>query len=114
MKLTTAQMLDDGYLAERAKLIDMKRAQDHRAGMPKGGGTIYLTPADERGMMFSYIQSNYMGFGSGVVVPGTGISLQNRGARLHARARAPEPGGLRASARSTPSFPASSRATGSR
>jgi gamma-glutamyltranspeptidase/glutathione hydrolase len=80
MKLTPAQLLDDGYLAERAKLIDMKRAQDHRTGMPKGGGTIYLTTADERGMMFSYIQSNYHGFGSGVVVPGTGISLQNRGA----------------------------------
>ena len=58
----------------------MKRAQDHAAGIPKGGGTVYLTTADERGMMVSFIQSNYMGFGSGVVVPGTGISLQNRGA----------------------------------
>jgi gamma-glutamyltranspeptidase/glutathione hydrolase len=80
MRVTPAQMLDDAYLAERAKKIDMKRAQDVRGGMPKGGGTVYLTTADERGMMFSYIQSNYMGFGSGVVVPGTGISLQNRGA----------------------------------
>jgi gamma-glutamyltranspeptidase/glutathione hydrolase len=80
MQVTTAQMLEAGYLAERARSIDMKRTQEHRAGIPKGGGTIYLTTADERGMMFSYIQSNYMGFGSGVVVPGTGISLQNRGA----------------------------------
>ena len=40
---------------------------------------MYLTAADEIGMMVSYIQSNYTGFGSGVVVPGTGISLQNRG-----------------------------------
>jgi gamma-glutamyltranspeptidase/glutathione hydrolase len=80
MRVTTAQMLDAGYLAERAKTIDMKRTQEHEAGIPKGGGTVYLTTADERGMMFSYIQSNYMGFGSGVVVPGTGISLQNRGA----------------------------------
>jgi gamma-glutamyltranspeptidase/glutathione hydrolase len=40
---------------------------------------VYLTAADESGMMVSYIQSNYAGFGSGVVVPGTGISLQNRG-----------------------------------
>jgi gamma-glutamyltranspeptidase/glutathione hydrolase len=41
---------------------------------------VYLCAADSRGMMVSLIQSNYMGFGSGVVVPGTGISLQNRGA----------------------------------
>ncbi len=81
MELTTAQLLEDTYLADRAKLIDMKRAQEPKTGfIPKGGGTVYLTTADEKGMMFSYIQSNYMGFGSGVVVPGTGISLQNRGA----------------------------------
>jgi gamma-glutamyltranspeptidase / glutathione hydrolase len=80
MEVTPAQMLDDGYLASRAKAIDMKRASDPVAGIPKGGGTIYLTTADERGMMLSFIQSNYMGFGSGVVVPGTGISMQNRGA----------------------------------
>ena len=81
MTLTTAQMLDNAYLAERAKLIDMKKAQVPGSGhVPRDGGTVYLTTADEKGMMFSYIQSNYMGFGSGVVVPGTGISLQNRGA----------------------------------
>jgi gamma-glutamyltranspeptidase/glutathione hydrolase len=80
MEVTPAQMLDDAYLASRAKAIDMKRAADPVAGIPAGGGTIYLTAADERGMMLSFIQSNYMGFGSGVVVPGTGISMQNRGA----------------------------------
>jgi len=80
MQVTPAQMLDDAYLAERARRIDMKRAQEPKAGIPAGGGTVYLTAADERGMMLSFIQSNYMGFGSGVVVPGTGISLQNRGA----------------------------------
>ncbi len=58
----------------------MKRASEPRAGIPPGGGTVYLAAADERGMMVSFIQSNYMGFGSGIVVPGTGISLQNRGA----------------------------------
>jgi gamma-glutamyltranspeptidase/glutathione hydrolase len=58
----------------------MKKAGAPVSGIPDGGGTIYLTTADERGMMFSYIQSNYMGFGSGIVVPGTGISMQNRGA----------------------------------
>jgi gamma-glutamyltranspeptidase / glutathione hydrolase len=72
-------MLDDAYLASRAKLIDMKRAQDFKAGNPVKGGTIYLTAADESGMMVSFIQSNYMGFGSGCVEPRFGISLQNRG-----------------------------------
>ena len=79
MRLTVAQMLDDGYLASRARLIDLKRAQDHGPGHLPQGGTIYLSAADESGMMVSFIQSNYMGFGSGVVVPGYGLSLQNRG-----------------------------------
>jgi gamma-glutamyltranspeptidase/glutathione hydrolase len=79
MQVTPEQMLDDTYLASRAKLIDMKRAQDFGAGNPVKGGTIYLSTADESGMMVSFIQSNYMGFGSGVVVPGYGLSMQNRG-----------------------------------
>jgi len=80
MNVTTAEMLDAEYLKGRAKLIDMKRAQAPSHGIPRDGGTVYLTTADEKGMMLSFIQSNYKGFGSGVVVPGTGISLQNRGA----------------------------------
>jgi len=79
MEVTVEQMLDDAYLASRAKLIDMKRAQDFGAGNPVKGGTIYLSAADENGMMVSFIQSNYMGFGSGCVEPSFGISLQNRG-----------------------------------
>lgn len=79
MAVQVAELLDPGYLAERAKLIDRNRAQDFRAGNPVKGGTIYLTAADENGMMVSFIQSNYHGFGSGVVVPGYGLSLQNRG-----------------------------------
>jgi len=79
MELTPAQMLDRAYLAGRAKLIDRKRAQDFKHGTPPRAGTVYLTAADAGGMMVSLIQSNYMGFGSGIVVPGTGISLQNRG-----------------------------------
>jgi gamma-glutamyltranspeptidase/glutathione hydrolase len=71
--------LDRSYLAERAALIDMKRAGAPGAGMPKTGGTVYLAAADASGTMVSFIQSNYRGFGSGVVVPGTGISLHNRG-----------------------------------
>ncbi len=74
-----AHLLDRDYLASRARLIDTKRAQDFGHGTPARGGTIYLTAADASGMMVSLIQSNFMGFGSGVVVPGTGISLQNRG-----------------------------------
>jgi gamma-glutamyltranspeptidase / glutathione hydrolase len=79
MEVTPEQMLDDAYLAERAKLIDPGKATRFDFGMPKAGGTIYLSAADERGMMVSFIQSNYMGFGSGVVVPEWGIALQNRG-----------------------------------
>ncbi|QEI05848.1 gamma-glutamyltransferase [Pigmentiphaga aceris] len=79
MEVTPEQMLDDAYLDQRARLIDPDRATHFAAGRPAAGGTIYLTAADEQGMMISFIQSNYMGFGSGVVVPGTGISLQNRG-----------------------------------
>jgi gamma-glutamyltranspeptidase/glutathione hydrolase len=73
-------LLDDGYLASRARLIDPNKAQDFGAGAPKNGGTVYLSAADASGMMVSFIQSNYAGFGSGVVVPGTGVALQNRGA----------------------------------
>ena len=79
MAVSAADLLDPGYLRERARLIDPQRAQDFGAGQPVQGGTIYLTAADERGMMVSFIQSNYMGFGSGVVLPEYGLSLQNRG-----------------------------------
>ena len=79
MRITPAQMLDKSYLKQRAKLIDMKKAGVPTHGTPAKGGTVYLTAADEAGMMVSYIQSNFSGFGSGVVVPGTGIALQNRG-----------------------------------
>jgi len=80
MDITPEQMLDDSYLSERAKCIDLHHASQPLAGIPRSGGTVYLTTADESGMMVSFIQSNYMGFGSGVVVPEFGISLQNRGA----------------------------------
>ena len=78
-EVSAADLLSDAYLAERARSIDLSRALEPTHGQPPRGGTIYLTAADEQGMMVSLIQSNYMGFGSGVVVPGTGVSLQNRG-----------------------------------
>lgn len=89
MEVTPEQMLDSEYLFQRAKLIDPRRAQDFGAGNPVKGGTIYLTAADESGMMVSFIQSNYMGFGSGVVVPGYGVSLQNRGHGFSLREASP-------------------------
>ncbi len=91
MALTAAQMLDADYLAQRARLIDPKRAQAFAPGNPVKGGTIYLTVADERGMMVSFIQSNYMGFGSGVVEPHYGISLHNRGHGFGLRDDGPNP-----------------------
>ncbi len=72
-------LLNADYLKQRARLIDPKRAGDFGPGSPKTSDTVYLSAADAEGNMVSYIQSNYAGFGSGVVVPGTGISLQDRG-----------------------------------
>jgi len=77
--VTAADLLDPDYLARRARLIDPARAQQFATGLPVKGGTIYLTAADDEGRMVSFIQSNYMGFGSGVVIPEFGVSLQNRG-----------------------------------
>jgi len=80
MKVTPTQLLDAGYLESRARLIDPAKAQDFQHGEPKPGGTILLCAADTAGNMVSLIQSQYQGFGSGVVIPGTGIAMQNRGA----------------------------------
>ncbi|RMH09676.1 MAG: gamma-glutamyltransferase family protein [Planctomycetota bacterium] len=79
MDIDAALLLDEDYLAERARLIDRTRAQDYGHGTPKMGGTVLLTAADDEGTMVTLIQSCYTGFGSGVVVPDTGIALQNRG-----------------------------------
>ncbi|MCV7377580.1 gamma-glutamyltransferase [Mycobacterium alsense] len=81
MALRPDRLLDKEYLAQRAALIDRRRAMPAFAGAPSGG-TVYLAAADAAGAMVSMIQSNYMGFGSGVVVPGTGIALQNRGTQF--------------------------------
>jgi gamma-glutamyltranspeptidase/glutathione hydrolase len=78
-EVRAADLLDPAYLRERARLIDPTRAIDPGPGRPPQGGTVYLTAADAQGRMVSFIQSNYLGFGSGVVVPGWGVSLQNRG-----------------------------------
>jgi gamma-glutamyltranspeptidase / glutathione hydrolase len=79
MTIAPEALLNRDYLRERASLIEENKANHYGPGDPPRGGTVYVTAADASGMMVSLIQSNYMGFGSGVVVPGTGISLQNRG-----------------------------------
>ena len=94
MELTPAQMLDPTYLKHRAQLINMKKAQNFGAGNPVKGGTIYLSAADENGMMVSFIQSNFMGFGSGCVEPNFGISLQNRGHGFSVNAQGLNPANL--------------------
>jgi gamma-glutamyltranspeptidase/glutathione hydrolase len=81
MELTPADLLNPAYAAERRRLIT-DRAIEPVHGNPPKGGTVYLATADGEGNMVSFIQSNYMGFGSGLVVPGTGIALQNRGANF--------------------------------
>lgn len=80
MTVQPASLLDRSFLEERGHTIRIDRAQfPASATPPPDGGTVYLTAADQEGMMVSFIQSNYHGFGSGIVIPGTGISLQNRG-----------------------------------
>lgn len=79
MKVAPEQLLSPEYAALRRGLIG-PQAMMPEPGRPGGSGTVYLATADNEGNMVSFIQSNYMGFGSGIVVPGTGIALQNRGA----------------------------------
>jgi gamma-glutamyltranspeptidase/glutathione hydrolase len=74
-----AALLDKGYAVRRRGLVGPWAGRPG-PGDPVRGGTVYLCAADASGMMVSLIQSNYMGFGSHVVVPGTGFGLQNRGA----------------------------------
>ena len=78
MSVTVEQLLSEEYTAKRRSLIG-EEALMPIPGDPASGGTVYLATADEEGNMVSMIQSNYMGFGSGLVVPGTGIALHNRG-----------------------------------
>ena len=76
-----AGLLDKAYAAGRRSLIDPRRANpDVRHGTPPGSsGTVYLTVVDGEGSACSFINSNYMGFGTGIVPPGWGFTLQNRG-----------------------------------
>lgn len=81
MRTRVSDLLSDRYAARRRALIG-ETALYPTAGDPACGDTVYFCTADEEGNMVSFIQSNYMEFGSGVVIPGTAISLQNRGANF--------------------------------
>ncbi len=72
-------LLNPDYLKQQAKLVNLEKATKYYYGKPKVGGTVYLTAADAEETMISFIQSNFWSFGSGIVIPDTGISLQNRG-----------------------------------
>ncbi len=74
------QLLSDEYARKRRALINPERAaRSYPAGELEQGNTIYLTVADSHGNMVSLIQSNYRGLGSGMVPPGLGFMLQDRG-----------------------------------
>lgn len=79
--IPVAGMLSKEYAKNRAAQIDMKHAKYHVAPgtLPTAGDTTYLAVVDSEGNMVSLIQSNYSGFGSGIVADGTGFALQNRG-----------------------------------
>ncbi len=76
MEVSCETLLSKSYASDRRTLISDQALVEAIAGMPKGG-TVYLAAADND-LMVSFIQSNYMGFGSGILIPGTGIALQNR------------------------------------
>ncbi len=79
MRIDCRDLLSDAYGRMRAGEIG-HTAEIRTHGTPPKSGTVYLCTADEEGNMVSFIQSNYMGFGSGIVAKGYGVALQNRGA----------------------------------
>lgn len=78
MENKISELLSVDYARTRSRFIGEKATSPLPGTLPKGG-TVYLSTADGEGNMVSFIQSNYMGFGSGIVIPNTGIALQNRG-----------------------------------
>jgi gamma-glutamyltranspeptidase/glutathione hydrolase len=80
MKVSPQDLLTDAWTSDRVRALDPRKASEPASGRAAVGGTAYMCAADGDGMCVSLIQSNYMGFGSGVTVPDWGINLQNRGA----------------------------------
>ena len=81
MRTKVSDMLSDRYADVRRALIT-DQAVYPEAGDPSCGGTVYFCVADGEGNMVSFIQSNYNRFGSGIAVPGTAITIQDRGANF--------------------------------
>lgn len=81
MRTKISDMLSERYATKRRSLIT-EQAILPEAGDPGCGGTVYFCTADEKGNMVSFIQSNYNRFGSGIAIPGTAITLQDRGANF--------------------------------
>jgi gamma-glutamyltranspeptidase/glutathione hydrolase len=77
LEVAVEHLLDKAYAQQRRQLIGEQAIPLAKPGLPKGG-TVYLAAADTE-LMVSFIQSNYEGFGSGILIPDTGIALQNRG-----------------------------------
>ena len=79
-KIPVQELISKSYAKDRAKLINLSEAaQTDQPGVLESGDTIYLTAADQYGNMISLIQSNYRGMGSGMMPPGLGFMLQDRG-----------------------------------
>ena len=79
MRVTPEALLGEASLAHAARGIGHTAADLPPMSLPASPDTVYLTAADAAGMMVSFIQSNFFAFGSGIVIPGTGIAMQNRG-----------------------------------
>jgi gamma-glutamyltranspeptidase/glutathione hydrolase len=82
MRVAAGELFGSAQIAELSAMLDPSKAQDFQHGPPNPGGTILLCTSDAQGRMVSLIQSNYEGWGSGIVVPGTGIAMHNRGANF--------------------------------
>ena len=79
MRVTPEELLASESIKMAAATITTKATRLPPVELPVSRDTVYLCAADQNGMMVSFIQSNYMSFGSGIVIPKTGIALQNRG-----------------------------------
>jgi gamma-glutamyltranspeptidase / glutathione hydrolase len=82
MRTSAVALLSPDRLAALASRVATDTAAPWPPARPAPGGTAYLCAADRDGLLVSLIQSNFVGFGSGVVVPGTGIGLHDRGAHF--------------------------------